>query len=265
MFAVDRIVTRYPSDSFDKCVRFDQSKAISVKAARDQYQAYVEYVSSIVATHNQIEQDPQLADCVFIENTAVVLDHQHVVITRPGASSRQDEIKAVLGYFESFMTVHPMEDPATLDGGDVLRVGDTLIVGLSTRTNQEGIDFLTHHAKSLGIKTRSTPLPAGLHFKSFCSLAAPDLLVYDPQIGLDLSVFDDLPVRLLAAPETMGANVLALAPGKVLVSEAAPETAKLLREEGLDVSVINVSEMHVADGALTCPSVRIPKQGAWCT
>ena len=265
MLEVAQIITRKPSINYSKCLREDATTEIDLERLHQQYEQYLSLVGEAVPHHHVIEQDPAHPDCVFVEDTCVVLDHEHVVVTRLGAASRRGEAGAVKALLEQYFHVIQMPEPGTLDGGDVLRVGQTLLVGLSSRTNQEGADFPATEATKHGIATRVTPLPAGLHFKSFCSLASEDLLVYDDKAGIDPAVFDGLGVKLLAVPETMGANVLALGQNKVLVSSEAPQTAALLRAEGLKVYEVEVSEIHKADGALTCPSVRIPKAGHWCT
>ncbi|SMF01727.1 dimethylarginine dimethylaminohydrolase family protein [Pseudobacteriovorax antillogorgiicola] len=265
MFQVDRILTRKPSVSFQNCIRHDASSPIDLDLMNHQHLAYVKCLSQIVSDHNQLDDDPALPDCVFIEDTCVVLDHETVLITNPGAPSRRAEVQAVQEYLTGELRVHTMVDPATLDGGDVLRVGQTLIAGRSERSNEAGIQLLRDLAKPLGIETRSTPLPKGLHFKSACSLASPEVLLYDPSVGIDLSVFEGLSLDLIAVPEKDGANVLALPQQRVIVSQAAPRTARILEQRGLDVTILNISEMHKADGALTCPSVRLPAKGHWCT
>jgi dimethylargininase len=158
-----------------------------------------------------------------------------------------------------------MEAPATLEGGDVLRVADRLFVGLSRRTNERGAAALARVAVTVGVVVETVAVPAGLHLKSVCSLADEHTLVYDTGARLDLAALRRAGLTCVAAPEPRGANVLALGGGRVLVSAAAPRTVALLRARGLSPVVVDVGEMHRADGALTCLSVRIPAPGAWCT
>jgi dimethylargininase len=159
-----------------------------------------------------------------------------------------------------------MAAPATLDGGDVLRVGHTLFVGLSTRTNREGVDALARVAHRDGLEVVTMHVRDGLHLKSACTIASASLVVYDPRVltSDDLAVFASRALELLPAAEPAGANVLALG-DTVLVSAAAPRTADALRALGLRVRIVAVGEIHKGDGALTCLSVRIPCAGAWST
>jgi dimethylargininase len=161
-----------------------------------------------------------------------------------------------------------MEAPATLDGGDVLRIGAHLFVGLSSRTNREGVEALARVAARDGVEVVAVPMRGGLHLKSACTLASASLLVYDARLMADAELAPLLRhvngLELLAVSEPAGANVLALGDA-VVVSAAAPATASELRGRGLDVRVVDLSEIHKGDGALTCLSLRVPGAGGWCT
>ena len=159
-----------------------------------------------------------------------------------------------------------MAATATLDGGDVLRIGARLFVGLSSRTNAEGAAALVQVAALDGLEVVTVTVRDGLHLKSACTLASPTLLVVDPRVmgASDLEPFRVAGIELLDVVEPAGANLLALG-NAVIASAAAPRTAQILRERGLDVRIVNVSEFHKGDGALTCLSLRVPRAGCWST
>jgi dimethylargininase len=144
----------------------------------------------------------------------------------------------------------------------VLRVGDTLLVGLSSRTDLEGAAALRRAAEPLGLDVVTVVMEGGLHLKSNVTLVAPDLAVMlagTPRVRAPLEARG---VRVLEVDEPAGANVLAV--GRVVVaSSAAPRTAARLARER-DVRIVDVSELHKGDGALTCLSLRVPPPGAWC-
>jgi dimethylargininase len=154
-----------------------------------------------------------------------------------------------------------MPAPATLDGGDVLRVGQTLFVGQTLRSNQEGLASLTRSAAAEGLTVCPVPIRDGLHLKSGVTLVSPSLLVYCPGM-LDPLPLASAGIELLATDEPHGGNVLALGE-TILVSAAAPRTAERLRERGFRVRVLEVDEFHKGDGALTCLSIRLPRAGTW--
>jgi len=262
---IDHLWVGAVSDRFDECERPHRDTTIDVALAREQHELYVAALEAFDFDVRRLETDPAFPDSVFIEDTAVVLDRHNAVITRPGAPSRQGETEAVASALAADMELYRMTAPATLDGGDVLRVANRLFVGLSTRTNQAGAELIQRAAERLEIETTIVSLPKGLHLKSAASIADSRTLLYDASVGLELAPFRHAGLDCVAALEPAGGNVLALASGRVLVSAAAPRTADMLEARGMTVVSLALSEFHKADGALTCCSIRIPPKSGWCT
>jgi dimethylargininase len=266
-FALPRkVLVRPVSARYAACLRSDASAVIDVARARAQHAAYVDAIRALGVEVAFVSADDESPDACFVEDTAVVTGPRRAVATRPGAPSRRDEVYAVSAALARELDVHVMDAPATLDGGDVLRVGRRLFVGLSERTNAEGAAALAEVAARDGLEVTTLAVRGGLHLKSACTLAGPDLLLFDPALVTesDLTTLRAAGIATRAVLEPVGANVLALGDA-VLVSAAAPRTAQALRDEGRDVRVVDVSEMHKGDGALTCLSLRIPRAGAWST
>lgn len=256
------VLVRAVSASFERCLRTGPS-APSPGTAGEQHAAYVATVASTGAPVLHVPVDDGAPDCCFIEDTCVMLGRS-VLITCPGAPGRRVEVEPVAQVLEGRYVLQRMELPAILDGGDVLRAGDTLFVGLSNRTNVLGADRLESLARREGLRVVRIPVAASLHLKSVCSLAGPTTLVYSPG-AVDPAPFLVAGLECLAVQETFGANVLILG-DQVLVSEAAPRTAELLTGRGMTVRMVKVDEFHKADGALTCLSVRLPPpSGGWVT
>jgi dimethylargininase len=258
-----RALVRDVSSRFSLCLRERADIDIDVVRAQLQHAGYVAVLERLGIAIEHVEPNDAHADGCFVEDTAVVTG-KHAVLTIPGAPSRQAETREVLPVLERHCTVQRMAGAARLDGGDVLRARGTLFVGLSSRTNQAGADFLAEVAARDGLETRTVPLAHGLHLKSVCTLLDPETIVCSPSLGADVgSVLRTSGCALLEAPEELGANLLALG-DTVLVSANAPRTAALVRARGLHAIEIDVSELHLADGALTCLSIRVPRDGAYC-
>ncbi len=265
-FGIARFVISKVSPDFNDCLRTDKTQVISLSSAQSQHARYAQELRGF-GKIVQASGAPNCADAVFIEDTAVIIDHELALITCPGAPSRRPEAEATRAQLAEFMEIEVMEYPALLDGGDVLRVHDHIVVGLSGRTNLAGFGFLREIAEAKGIKVHALQVKASLHLKSAVTLASPDLLIYDPGAfgGTDFELHSMLGVEAVRAPEFLGANVLALPNRCVLVSAGAPRTQELLAGRELDVRPLEVQEFHKADGALTCMSLRIPPPGSWCT
>lgn len=258
-------------------MRTDVRAPIDVERAKSQHQAYIEALrdqgrgsrvcdprafsatSHIAVSH--IDSDPNAPDCCFVEDTAVLWDGGGV-ITRMAAPSRVREGAPVAAALAAaHLKLEPMVAPATLDGGDVLRVGTHLLVGMSARTNDAGVAALATLAASFGLAVTPIRVHAGLHLKSALTLLDPDTLLLGH--GIDPEPLKRLGMRLLHVNEPHGANVLPLG-HTVLVSSAAPATAEMLAKRGVAVRLLDVSELHAGDGGLTCLSLRQPHPGGWC-
>jgi dimethylargininase len=246
--------------SFDRALS-ESGEVPSVSEARRQHADYVAALRTSGARLIEVAADESCPDCCFLEDCAVVL-RTGALITHPGAPSRVAETPPVAAALSAYFEIHRMVAPAVLDGGDVMRVGRRLFVGLSSRTNEAGAARLAEVAGREGLEVVRVSVPSGLHLKSLCSLAGPGLMVH--AAGLDPAPFCAAGLEALAVDEPAGANVLAL--GKtVLVSADAPRTRAALEERGVSTRTVRVSEFHKADGALTCLSIRVPPAARWVT
>ncbi|HKA87493.1 MAG TPA: arginine deiminase-related protein [Haliangiales bacterium] len=228
---------------------------IDVARARAQHAAYVAALRSLGPTIVEIPADDAFPDCVFVEDAAVVA-RGAALIARPGAASRRGEVDAVAAALAGRAEIHRMEAPATLDGGDVLRAGDSIYVGLSARTNAAGAARLAEVFGPRGLAVRTVELPPGvLHLKSVCSPLGNDCVLVAAG-ALPASTFRV--ARVLVAPpdEARAANAMACA-GGALVAARCPETQALVEAAGLRVVPVDTSELAKADGALTCLSILV--------
>lgn len=257
------VLLREISPGWERALREHDDGPLDRGAAVVQHAAYAQVLRDLGVVVRVLPGAADLPDCCFTEDTAVVLG-RHALATRPGAPSRRAEVPAVAqALAEAGCIVHRMGAPATLEGGDVLRVGDTLLVGRSLRSNDAGIAALAQVAALEGIAVRAVDLPGQMHLKGAVTLAAADVAVVDPAL-LDPGVVAGWGLQVVEAPETVGANVLALGDGLVLVPAEAPRTAALLQARGLQVVPVPGAEIHRADGRLTCLSLRLPPPGGWC-
>lgn len=226
---------------------------VDVDLARSQWEAYV------AALHDEgwetVEVPPadDCPDAVFVEDT-VVMYADLAVIARPGAPERRpetaatEEVLAGLGY-----RIARIEPPGTLDGGDVLKHGARVWVGLGGRTNDQGRAQLAHHLAPLGAVVTGVPVAKVLHLKSAVTALPDGTVVGYPPLVDDPSVW----ATFQPVPEEAGSHVVLLDGRTVLMSSSAPESAAAFRTRGLDVVAVDISEFEKLEGCVTCLSVRL--------
>jgi dimethylargininase len=196
----------------------------------------------------------EMADSVFIEDVAVVVD-ELAIVTRPGAESRRAEIPVVADALARYRTVRAIEPPGTIDGGDVLTVGRRMFIGRSTRTNGAGIEQMRRLLAPHGYVVCDVEVRGCLHLKSAVTALADGLLLINPA-WLDRRAFTDFEFVYVDPDEALAANALRLH-DRIIYPTAFPRTAERLRLRGLRLALIDASECAKAEGAVTCCCVLI--------
>jgi len=252
-------LTRGVSSGFERCeLSHLARRPIDPGRARAQHAAYVELLGRLGCTVAELAPEPDLPDCVFVEDTAVVVGEM-VVMTRPGARSRRAELPAVEAALRPLAAARPVariEPPGTLDGGDVLLAGERIFVGRSARTDASGHEQLRRHLEPLGYVVESVEVRGCLHLKTAVTCVGPELLlVHRPWLDADqvgaLAGFELLDVD---PDEPFAANALLV--GDVVILPADfPKTRRRLEARGLTVAPVDVSELAKAEGGVTCCSI----------
>ena len=242
-------ITRPVPASLNDCeLTYQDRVQIDIARAREQHAEYQRVLASHGYQIIELPEAPAQPDSVFVEDTAVVFD-ELAVITRPGAESRRAEIPSVRAALATHRTLHEISEPGTLDGGDVLCVGRRVFVGLSTRTNQAGIDQLRNILAPFRYEVSAVNVEGSLHLKSVVTAVADDLIVVDVA-AIDPAIFG---TRYIAVP-VAAANMVRLN-DVVLCAPAAAPLVPQLEQAGLSVEIVDNSELAKAEGALTCCSL----------
>jgi dimethylargininase len=230
-----------------------ERQPVDVGIANRQWEAYVEALE--LAGWDPIEVPPadDCPDAVFVEDT-VVMFRNVAVIARPGADARKPEIVDVEKLVESLgCTMARIRAPGTLDGGDVLKIADTVYVGRGGRTNGEGIRQLRAILTPLGASVVAVPVARVLHLKSAVTALPDGTVVGYPPLVDDSRLFP----RFLAVPEESGAHVVLLGGARLLMAADCPATVSLFDDLGYEPTVVDISEFQKLEGCVTCLSVRL--------
>jgi dimethylargininase len=217
---------------------------------------WIHYISALESAGWDLVEVPAADDCpdaVFVEDSVVMFDGI-AVITRPGAETRRGEIVATEKVIDELsLSVNRITAPGTLDGGDVLKVGDTVYVGRGGRTNAEGVRQLRRILEPLHRQVIAVPLTKVLHLKSAVT-ALPDgtIVGYPPAVD-DPAIFP----HWVPVPEESGAHVVCLAEDHLLMAADCPESVSMLEDRGYRVTTVDISEYQKLEGCVTCLSVRI--------
>ncbi len=247
-------ITREVSASIGACELTHLARTpIDLARARAQHDAYERALERAGCVIVRAEPAPDLPDAVFVEDTAVVFDEVGIVL-RPGAVSRRPEVPAVAAVLSRFRTLHDIRAPGTIDGGDVVVAGRRVLIGRSSRTNDEGIAQLRRIVEPLGYRVTVVEVRGCLHLKSAATpiddhrlLVNPEWITTDDVRGFDVLAVDPA--------EPYAANILRVGDDAYVYSAAFPRTCDRLARAGLAMSMVDVSELAKAEAAVTCCSL----------
>lgn len=253
-------ITRGVSPAIASCeLSFRDRQPIDLQQARAQHAAYETVLESLGCRIVRLDAEDDLPDSVFVEDTAVVLD-EIAVITRPGAASRRPETHSIAGALGRYRDLLRIMAPATLDGGDVLRIGRRLYVGRTERSNEAGIAQLSELVSGYGYEVRDVAVNGCLHLKSAVSAVSSSALLLDPA-HVDAGEFGDHDILDVSGTESAAANAL-LVGETLLVPTGCPATRDRLGAMGITVIEVDNRELAKAEGGLTCCSLIVEAGGS---
>lgn len=230
-----------------------EREPVDAALAHSQWRSYVAALEGCGWDTVEVPAAPGCPDSAFVEDT-MVLYGRTAVIASPGADARGPEIPAAeaavagLGY-----DIARIEAPGTLDGGDVLKVGDTVYVGNGGRTNGEGIRQLRALLTPLGARVIGVPMTLALHLKSAVTALPDGTIIGYPPIVDNPTIFP----HFLPVPEEGGAHVVLLGDDQLLMASSAPASAELLANLGWRPVIVDIGEFEKLEGCVTCLSVRL--------
>jgi N-dimethylarginine dimethylaminohydrolase len=274
-----RVLVKRPDESFavDDPQKWHYAARPNLEIAQREHDVLVDILRQAgaeVLYHD--ESQPDHADAIYVYDPAIVTDEGAVILSMGKVLRRGEEAALALRLEQLGVPVYyTLHGDARAEGGDLLWLDrDTLAVGLGFRTNTEGLRQLSEALEPLGVSIIVVQLPyyggpeACLHLMSLISLVDHSTaVVYPPLLPVPFwQYLEDRGFRLVEVPEeefeTMGANVLALGPGKCLMLEGNPITKRRLEEAGCQVLTYKGDEISVkAEGGPTCltrPILRAP-------
>lgn len=258
MLRIDVAIVCPPSTTFADGLTTAGLGRPDLVLAREQHDAYCATLEDLGVELVRLAPDDAFPDSTFVEDTSVVTE-RGVIVTRPGAPSRRGETAAVREALTRLgVAVTALGGPGTVDGGDICQVGARFLIGRSDRTDAAGARELATALAAAGHDALDVEVPSGelLHLKSGLSWLGGDAVVAVGALA-GHPALRGLRVVPVDAAEAYAANCIALNGGVVLPA-GFPVLAGRIRDLGIDVREVAVSEFHRMDGGVSCLSVRLP-------
>ena len=248
-------ITRQVSPRFNECeITYIDRSPININIAHAQHEEYVQALKDMGCEVVELPAEPDLPDSVFVEDTAFILP-QAAVITRPGADSRRPETETIIHALQPYRELLLIQEPGTVDGGDVLVLDKDIFVGMSTRSNHAAVDQINILVGKFGYQAQGVELHDCLHLKSAVTQVDAKTLLINRN-WVDAHHFAGFDLIDVDPSEPFAANCLPVN-GEILFPEAFPKTRAKLEARGFKVRTVQVDELAKAEGAITCCSLII--------
>ncbi|MFZ5908950.1 MAG: dimethylarginine dimethylaminohydrolase family protein [Chloroflexota bacterium] len=252
-------ITRQVSPAIQRCelTHLDR-QPIDYERACAQHRQYEQALRALGVQVLSLPAEIDLPDSVFVEDIALVLD-ECAILTNPGAASRRPEVASVAQALAPYRKLFHIHSPGVLDGGDVLRIGRTIYVGLSSRSNEQAVEQLADILAAPDLETankheiRTVRVTACLHLKSAVTQVGEALLLINPAWARK----EDFPgMEFIEADpsEPYAANAV-LVGETIIYPSSFPKTRSRLERKGVKMLLVEADELAKAEGAVTCCSL----------
>lgn len=224
--------------------------------ALKQHTAYVQAIQSLGIQVTVLPPDETYPDSCFVEDVAV-LSEKCAVVTNPGAETRKGEVAGIIPVLQQFYAtanIHYIKSPGTLEGGDVMRAEERFYVGVSARTNTEGIRQFEEILRPYNYTVIAVPLAQVLHLKTGVNYLSDKRLLVSGEF-ITSEEFTHYEKTVVPEGEDYAANCVWMN-GTVVIPAGYPKTQALVAELGYAVLPVDTSEFRKIDGGLSCLSLR---------
>lgn len=247
-------IVKTPGKSFVEGLTTSNLGRPDYKKALQQHAAYVEALKECGVEVVQLPASEDFPDSTFVEDPAV-LTKEFAIITNPGADSRNGEKELLLPVIQEFyQTVHYIESPGTLDGGDVLQTEDTFYIGISDRSNEKGARQLKTIVEQYNYRAIIVPLQTFFHLKTGMSYLGDQTMVVAGEFITHPS-FDAYEKIIIKDSEEYAANCIHVN-DFVIVPDGYPDAKIKIENAGYQTISLDMSEFQKQDGGLSCLSLR---------
>ena len=246
-------ITRQVSPAINQCeLTHIAREPIDYERARAQHKQYEDALRSLGMDVISLDAEPDLPDSVFVEDVALVLD-ECAIMLNPGASSRRPEVASVEKALSPYREIFRIQPPGTVDGGDILTVGQTVYVGISSRSTEDAIEQMKVILEPRSYQVRAVRVTGCLHLKSAVTQVSEDTLLVNPE-WVSKDDFPGMQFIEIDPSEPYAANAV-LVDGTIIYPSSFPKTQAKLEAAGIRMIIVDADELAKAEGAVTCCSL----------
>jgi dimethylargininase len=248
-----RAITHKVSPKIAECeVTFVDRSPIDLQVAVRQHDTYCDVLKKLGVNVKELSENELYPDSCFVEDTAFVVD-ELAIICSMGTPSRRGETMLIERELSKYREIAHISLPATIEGGDVLRIGKKIFVGQSSRTNLEGIKELERILAPYGYDVAYVRAEGSLHLKTACTAIDEETLFVNPA-WIELDAFKGFNLVPTPTEEPWAANILRVGT-TVCIQPGFPRAVELIKRVAERVEIIDMSELGKAEAGLTCSSI----------
>ena len=246
-------ITRRVSPAINQCeLTHIPREPIDYGCACIQHQQYEDALRSLGLQVISLEAEPHLPDSVFVEDVALVLE-ECAIMLNPGAVSRRPEAASVEAALAPYRQISRIRPPATIDGGDILSVGRTITIGISSRSTADAVEQMKALLAPCNYRVRGVNVTGCLHLKSAVTPVSKDTLLINPE-WVSRADFPGMQFIEIDPSEPYAANAV-LVGNTIVYPSSFPRTRAKLQAAGIRMVIVDTDELAKAEGAVTCCSL----------
>lgn len=247
-------IVRKPGKSMLKGLTTAELGLPDYENALVQHAEYIKVLKECGLEVMVLEEDEKHPDSTFVEDTAL-LTRECAIITNPGALSRRGEVIKIKNVLkEYYSNIEEVQEPGTVDAGDIMMVGSHFYIGLSERTNEKGAEQVVKYLEKYGMRGSTVNLEEVLHLKTGVSYLERNNLVACGEF-ISKEEFQGFNILEIDKDESYAANCIWVN-DTVLIPRGFPKAKEMIKSEGYAVKEVDVSEFRKLDGGLSCLSLR---------
>jgi len=253
-YRFDNAIVRSPARSVVAGLRAGKGENPTYDGVKAEHQAYIKALTNAGVTVQILDPLDEFPDSIFVEDPALVFT-QGAILLNLGAPSRRGESAVIETVLKHHFPVVQALSGGRVEGGDALYTCQGVMIGLSERTNQEGAEALAICLDKFGLESRIVETPENvLHFKSDCSLLDDDLILTTQRLAKS-GVFNGFNILTTPEGEEGAANALRIN-DVIFLAKGYPKTKSMLEDAGLNISLLDTTQISKIDAGLSCMSLR---------